>query len=72
MQSEKNDTRILVEGPAWGDAGFYGNCEMKLEHSGGVRAMIDEQIERSIGLIKEMLAQREAGANAKVIERRQQ
>jgi hypothetical protein len=25
MQSEKNDTRILVEGPAWGDAEFYGN-----------------------------------------------
>ena len=30
--------------------------------------MTDEQIERSIELIKEMLAQREAGANAKVIE----
>jgi len=28
----------------------------------------DEQIERSIELIQEMLAQREAGANAKVIE----
>jgi hypothetical protein len=38
--------------------------EMKLEHSGGVKAMTDEQIERG----KEMLAQREAGANAKVIE----
>ena len=42
--------------------------EMKLEHSGGVKAMTDEEIERSIELIKEMLAQREAGANAKVIE----
>ena len=42
--------------------------EMKMEHSGGVKAMTDEQIERSIELIKEMLAQREAGANAKVIE----
>jgi len=30
--------------------------------------MTDEQIERSIELIKEMLAQREAGANAKLIE----
>ena len=30
--------------------------------------MTDKQIERSIELIKEMLAQREAGANAKVIE----
>ena len=42
--------------------------EMKLEHSGGVKAMTDEQIERGIELIKEMLAEREAGANAKVIE----
>jgi hypothetical protein len=23
-EGEKNDTRILVEGPAWGDAEFYG------------------------------------------------
>ena len=30
--------------------------------------MSDEEIERAIELIKEMLAQREAGANAKVIE----
>jgi hypothetical protein len=30
--------------------------------------MTDEQIERSIELIKEMLAQREAGAASKVIE----
>src|SRR5262250_871803 len=42
--------------------------EMKLEHSGGVKAMSDEQIERGIALIKEMLAQREARANAKVID----
>src|SRR5262249_5296123 len=42
--------------------------EMKLEHSGGVKAMTTEQIERGIELIKEMLAQREAGANAKVVE----
>jgi hypothetical protein len=42
--------------------------ELKLEHSGGVKAMSDEQLERSIELIKEMLAQREAGAAAKVIE----
>ena len=42
--------------------------EMKLEHSGGVKAMTDGQLERGIELIKEMLAQREAGANAKVIE----
>ena len=42
--------------------------EMKMEHSGGVKAMTDEQIERGIELIKEMLAQREAGAAAKIIE----
>jgi hypothetical protein len=42
--------------------------EMKLEHSGGVKAMTDEQLEQSIALLKEMIAQREAGANAKVIE----
>ena len=42
--------------------------EMKLEHSGGVKAMTDEQLERGIELIQQMLAQREAGANAKVIE----
>ena len=42
--------------------------EFKLEHTGGVKSMTDEQIERSIELIQEMLRQREAGANAKVIE----
>src|SRR5262245_13182927 len=42
--------------------------EMQVEHSGGIKAMTTEQIERSIELIKEMLAEREAGANAKVIE----
>jgi hypothetical protein len=42
--------------------------EMKLEHTGGVKAMTDEQLERSIELIQEMIAKREAGANAKVLE----
>jgi hypothetical protein len=42
--------------------------QMTLDHSGGVKAMTDEQLERGIDLIEEMLAQREAGANAKVIE----
>ena len=41
--------------------------EMKLEHSGGVKAMTDEQIERGIEIIKELIAKRDA-ANAKVIE----
>jgi hypothetical protein len=42
--------------------------ELQVEHSGGVKDMTDEQLERGIALIKEMLAQREAGANAKAIE----
>src|SRR5262249_20309090 len=42
--------------------------ELQVEHSGGVKAMTDEQIERSIELIKELIAKREAEANAKVIE----
>ena len=42
--------------------------EMKLEHSGGVKAMTDEQLERGIELIKQMIAERDAAANAKVIE----
>ena len=42
--------------------------EMKLEHSGGVKAMTTEQIERSIEILKEMIAQRDAAASAKVIE----
>ena len=42
--------------------------EMKLEHSGGVKAMTDEQIDRAIAFIEETLAKRDAGANAKVIE----
>ena len=42
--------------------------EMKLEHSGGVKAMTDEQLERSIEILRELIAKREAEANAKVIE----
>src|SRR5262245_15172369 len=42
--------------------------EMKLEHSGGVKAMTDEQIERAIEAIEELIAKRQAGANAKVID----
>jgi hypothetical protein len=41
--------------------------EMKLEHSGGVKAMTDEQLERTLELLKELAAERDA-ANAKVIE----
>jgi hypothetical protein len=41
--------------------------ELKLEHSGGVKAMSDEQIEQAIEAIQIMLAAR-AGEAAKVIE----
>jgi hypothetical protein len=42
--------------------------ELQVEHSGGVKAMTDEQIERSIEMIEALIAQRDAAANAKVIE----
>ena len=41
--------------------------EMKLEHSGGVKAMTDEQIEDAIAAIKAWMAA-QAGETAKVIE----
>src|SRR5262245_37958229 len=42
--------------------------EMKVEQSGGVKAMTTEQIERGIELVKELIAKRDAAASAKVIE----
>src|SRR5262245_33708103 len=42
--------------------------EMKLEHSGGVKAMTDEQLEQTLAVLKELIAQRDAGQNAKVID----
>jgi hypothetical protein len=41
--------------------------DMKVEHSGGVKAMSDEEIEQAIEAIQTMLAAR-AGEAAKVIE----
>ena len=41
--------------------------EMKVEHSGGVKAMTDEEIEQAIEAIQTMLEAR-AGDQAKVIE----
>ena len=41
--------------------------EMKLEHSGGVKAMTDEQIESAIAAIEAWMAA-QAGETAKVIE----
>ena len=42
--------------------------ELQVEHSGGVKAMSDDDIERAIEMIQSMLAAKEAGANPKVIE----
>ena len=42
--------------------------ELQVEHSAGIKAMTDEQIERTIEVIKEMIAKRDAAANAKVVE----
>src|SRR5215471_11410386 len=42
--------------------------QMTLDHSGGVKAMTDEQIERAIEAIEELIAKRQAGADAKMIE----
>jgi hypothetical protein len=42
--------------------------EMKMEHSGGVKAMSDEQLEQGIEAITAMLAARDPGSSAKVIE----
>jgi hypothetical protein len=41
--------------------------EMKVEHSGGVKAMTDEQLEAGIEAIQAMLEQR-AGESAKLME----
>ena len=42
--------------------------EMKIEHSGGVKAMTDEQIEGAIAAIEAWMAARMAGEGGKVIE----
>ena len=42
--------------------------EMKVEHSGGVKAMTDEQLEAGIEAIQRMLEARAPGDGAKVIE----
>jgi hypothetical protein len=42
--------------------------ELDVTHKGGVKAMTDEQIEQAIEVIQGMLAAREAGEQAKVIE----
>jgi len=40
----------------------------KVEHSNPLKELTDEQLERSIELIEEMIAKRDAAANAKLID----
>jgi hypothetical protein len=42
--------------------------DIEVTHKGGVKAMSDEQIERAIEVIEGMLARRDGGEHAKVIE----
>jgi hypothetical protein len=42
--------------------------EMDVSHKGGVKSMTDEELERGIEAIQAMLAKRDAGEGAKVIE----
>jgi hypothetical protein len=42
--------------------------EMKVEHSGGVKAMSDEQLDAGIEALTAMLAARDPGGSAKVID----
>jgi hypothetical protein len=44
--------------------------ELEVTRSGGLKSMSDEQIEAAIEVITDMLAKREAGENARVIEDR--
>jgi hypothetical protein len=42
--------------------------DIEVTHKGGVKAMTDEQIERAIEAIEDMLARRDSGEHAKVID----
>jgi len=42
--------------------------EMQIEHSGGIKALNDEQLERTLEVLREAIERREAGANAKLIQ----
>src|SRR5262249_21091983 len=42
--------------------------EMQIEHSGGVKAMTDEQLERTLEAIDRLMAERAAGLDAKIVE----
>jgi Ni,Fe-hydrogenase maturation factor len=42
--------------------------EHKVEHSNPLKELTDEQLERALEVVKAMIAERDAGRNAKVIE----
>src|SRR5262249_36115327 len=42
--------------------------DFRVEHSGGVKAMTDEELEATLAILKEMIAKRDAAANAKLVE----
>jgi hypothetical protein len=42
--------------------------EMQVEHTNRIKQMTDEQLERAIEMVEEMIRQRDAGQSAKVIE----
>ena len=42
--------------------------EMRVEHTGGVKSMSDEELERGIEAVQVMLTARDAGSHAKIIE----
>jgi hypothetical protein len=44
--------------------------DIEVTHKGGVKAMTDEQIDHAIEAIEDMLARRDAGTHAKVIDDR--
>ena len=55
--------------------GVYLRCltllvprEHKVEHRNPLKELTDEQLEQSLAILKDMIAQRDAGANAMVIE----
>ena len=67
---EKAIAKVRREQP-----GVYLRCptllvprEHKVERSNPIKDLTDEELEASIAMLKEMIAKRDAGANAKVIE----
>jgi hypothetical protein len=45
-----------------------GASRDEVEHRNPLKDMTDEQLERALEVVKDLIAKRDAGANAKVIE----